>query len=91
LVLAAHMLSLELPGGQGLASWRAGGSGGYRHDDMPGVAGQPRRVALEELVRAQGMRPIQSIDELACDVLESDEELDEFIAYTYAVRRSGLA
>ena len=36
--------------------------------------------------------PIQSADDLACDgVFESDEELEEFLAYTYAARRADLA
>ena len=51
-----------------------------------------RQATLEELFRAKGARPIESVDDLACDgIFESDEELEEFIAYTYAARRADLA
>jgi hypothetical protein len=47
-------------------------------------------VSAEELLRAQGVKPVESVDELACPGLfESDEELDEFIAMVYADRRAG--
>jgi hypothetical protein len=49
-------------------------------------------VPAAELLRSQGVRPIESVDELARpDLFESDEELDEFIAYIYASRHTGLA
>jgi hypothetical protein len=42
-------------------------------------------------VRQQGIRPITSADEFACPgIWGSDEELEEFLAFTYAERR-GLA
>lgn len=51
-----------------------------------------RQATLDELFRAKNVRPIQSADDLACDgVFESDEELEEFLAYTYAARRADLA
>ena len=47
---------------------------------------------LEEQLRRKGVQPIQSADDLACDnIFETDEELDEFLAYTYAARRIDLA
>lgn len=47
---------------------------------------------LEEQLRRKGVRPIRSEDDLACDgIFETDEELDEFLAYTYAARRTDLA
>ena len=50
------------------------------------------RVPAKELLRRQGIRPIESVDELACpDLFESDEELDEFLAMVYSDRRTGLA
>jgi hypothetical protein len=50
------------------------------------------RLSLDELARRQGVRPIASVDELVrWDVFESDEEVDEFIAFTYAMRRAGTA
>ena len=49
-------------------------------------------VPVEELLRRQGIRPIESVDELACpDLFESDEELDEFISFIHASRHTGLA
>jgi hypothetical protein len=51
-----------------------------------------RQASLEELFRAKGVRPIESANDLACDgVFESGEELEEFIAHTYAARRADLA
>lgn len=48
------------------------------------------RVTVEELARRNGARPIESLDDLARDVFASDEELEEFLAYTYANRQAGL-
>lgn len=46
---------------------------------------------LEAQLRRKGVRPIQSADDLAYDdIFETDEELDEFLAYTYAARRADL-
>ncbi len=54
--------------------------------------GTAEHVPAEELLRRQGVRPIKSVDELACpDLFESDEELDEFIAFIHASRHTGLA
>ena len=50
------------------------------------------RVPLDELARRKGVRPIQSIDDLAQDgVFESDEELEAFLAHVYASRHADLA
>lgn len=39
-------------------------------------------VPLEELIRrTPGAHPIASVDELRCDAFETDEELDEFLAF----------
>jgi hypothetical protein len=60
-------------------------------DRLPGW-GTAEHVPAEELLRRQGVRPIESVDDLACpDLFESDDELDEFIAYIYAARHTGLA
>ena len=49
-------------------------------------------LSIEELARLQGVKPVKSVEDLARPgVFESDEELEEFIAYTYAARRSGMA
>jgi hypothetical protein len=54
--------------------------------------GTAEHVPAAELVRRQGVRPIQSTDELVYpDAFESDEELDEFLADLYASRHTGLA
>lgn len=51
-----------------------------------------RQAALDELFRAKKTQPVRSADDLACDgIFETDEELDEFLAYTYAARRADLA
>jgi hypothetical protein len=51
-----------------------------------------RQATLDELFRVKDARPIQTADDLACDgVFDSDEELEEFLAYTYAARRADLA
>ncbi len=48
-------------------------------------------VPAEELVRRQGARPIMSVADMARpDLFESDEELDEFFAEVYAVRRADM-
>jgi len=44
-----------------------------------------------QLLAAKGTRPIRSLDELAADTFESDEELEEFLAFTYAERHRDLA
>jgi hypothetical protein len=47
-------------------------------------------VPAEELARSQGIRPIDSVDDLARpDLLESDEELDDFLADLYAAPSNG--
>jgi hypothetical protein len=51
-----------------------------------------KHVPAEELARRQGIRPIESVDELARPgTFESDEELDEFLVDLYASRRAGMA
>lgn len=50
------------------------------------------RASLEEALRREGAQPIRSADDLACDdVFETDEELDEFLQFTYAARRADIA
>lgn len=48
----------------------------------------PEHVTLRELARQQGVRPIRSAEDLAADVFESDEELDEFLAAVAEWRRA---
>ena len=61
-------------------------------EPLPEGWGTAEHVPVEELLRRQGVRPIESVDELARpDLFESDEELDEFLAMVYADRHTGLA
>lgn len=46
------------------------------------------KIPIEELIRLQGVKPIQSADDLLCDVWE-DGELEEFLAHLYARREAG--
>jgi hypothetical protein len=49
-------------------------------------------VPLEELIRqTPGAHPIRSMDELRCDAFETDEELDEFLAFVTESRHADLA
>jgi|tagenome__1003787_1003787.scaffolds.fasta_scaffold20942962_3 hypothetical protein len=51
-----------------------------------------RRESLDEQVRRRGLKPIRSVDELACEgVFDTDEELDAFLAHVYAERHANLA
>ena len=51
-----------------------------------------RQATLDELFRTKKTQPIRSADDLACEgIFETDEELEEFLAYTYAARRADLA
>jgi hypothetical protein len=59
-------------------------------DSTAGTPARPRMSAAE-LLAAKNTRPIRSLDDLAADVFESDEELEEFLAFTYAERHRDLA
>lgn len=49
-------------------------------------------VPLDELIRrTPGAHPIGSVDELRCDAFETDEELDEFLAFVRQSRHADLA
>jgi hypothetical protein len=49
-------------------------------------------IPLEELVqRTPGAHPISSMDELRSDAFETDEELDEFLAFVTESRHADLA
>ena len=49
-------------------------------------------VPTEELIRRQGVRPINSVEDLAAeDPFESDEEYEAFLADLYASRRADIA
>ena len=59
-------------------------------DSSAGASARPRPSAAE-LLAAKNTRPIQPPGDLAADIFESDEELEEFLAFTYAERHHDLA
>jgi hypothetical protein len=48
------------------------------------------RLSAEDLLAAKHAQPIRSMDDLAADTFESDEELAEFLAFTYAERHRDM-
>lgn len=49
-------------------------------------------VSVEELAQRRGVRPVESVEDMARpDLFESNEELEEFLAHVYASRRADLA
>ena len=59
-------------------------------DNPAGAPARPR-VSAAELLAAKNTRPIQSPGDLAAVIFESDEELEEFLAFIYAERHHDLA
>ena len=60
--------------------------------EHPQRRGSDDLVPLEELVQdTPGAHPISSVDELRSDAFETDEELDEFLAFVAASRHADLA
>jgi hypothetical protein len=57
----------------------------------PAAAPVRPRLSVEQLLAAKKARPVQSLDELAADTFESDQELEEFLIFTYAERHRDLA
>lgn len=49
------------------------------------------RLSVEELLAAKNVRPIRSLDDLKAGTFESEEEVEEFVAFTYAERHRDLA
>jgi hypothetical protein len=49
------------------------------------------RISVEELLAAKGTPAITSIEDLAANTCSSDEELDEFLAFTRAERQRDLS
>jgi hypothetical protein len=51
-----------------------------------------RRPSLDEQARQRGTTPIESADSYAAEgIFESDGEVEEFIAFTYAARQAETA
>jgi hypothetical protein len=60
--------------------------------EQPQRPGSNDLVPLDELIReTSGAHPISSVDELRCDAFETDEELDEFLAFVAGSRQADLA
>lgn len=61
--------------------------------DHAHIAPRPgARASLEEALRREGVQPIRSADDLVCDgIFDTDEELSEFLQFTYAARRADMA
>lgn len=62
-------------------------SGAGRQVGMPK---RPRR-SVAQILAARRTQPIRSLDDLTADTFESDEELEDFLAFTYAERHRDLA
>ena len=60
-------------------------------DSNAGEAPIQPRLSAAQLLAAKDARPIRSLHELAADTFESDEELEEFLAFTYAEGHRDLA
>ena len=53
---------------------------------------ETRPESIDEQVKRKGVRPVESVRDMAQDgVFESDEELEQFLAHTYAARHADLA
>jgi hypothetical protein len=53
---------------------------------------RPRlRLSVEELLAEKGTKPIRVIEDLAADTFASDEEVEEFVAFTHAERHRDLS
>jgi hypothetical protein len=59
-------------------------------DSSAGAVIRPR-LSATQLLAAKNTGPIRSLDNLAADTFESDDELEEFLAFTYAERHRDLA
>lgn len=60
--------------------------------EQPQRAGSDDLLPLDALIRdTPGAHPISSVDELRCDAFETDQELDEFLAFVTDSRHADLA
>ena len=57
-----------------------------------GESPETRPESIDEQVKRKGVRPVESVREMAQDgVFGSDEELEQFLAHVYAARHADLA
>lgn len=60
--------------------------------EHPRPADSEDLIPLNELIRSTpGAHPISSVDELRSDAFETDEELEEFLAFVTESRHADLA
>ncbi|HEY6310680.1 MAG TPA: hypothetical protein VIY52_07720 [Streptosporangiaceae bacterium] len=60
--------------------------------DYAGESPEARSESIEEQVKRKGIRPVESVEDMAQDgVFESDEEVEQFLAHVYAARHADLA
>lgn len=60
--------------------------------DYAGESPETRPEAIDDQVKRKGVRPVESVKDMAQDgVFESDEELEQFLAHVYAARHADLA
>lgn len=60
--------------------------------DYAGESPETRPESVDEQVKRKGIRPVESIEDMAQDgVFESDEEVEQFLAHVYAARHADLA
>ena len=65
-------------------------TGAERFDDDRRIS--RRLESLDEQVRRRGIKPVHDVADMARDgVFETDEELDEFLAWVRAERQANLA
>ena len=58
----------------------------------PSTQPDTEQVSWRELARRKGVKPVMSLSDMARpDLFESDEELDDFLAFVAAQRRADLA
>jgi hypothetical protein len=48
-------------------------------------------ITAEELLAARGTQPIRSLESLAADTFESDEELEGFLVFTRSERQRDVS
>lgn len=57
-----------------------------------GESPQTRHESIDEQAKRKGIRPVDSVEDMAQDgVFSSDEELEQFLAHVYAARHADLA
>jgi hypothetical protein len=78
-----------------LALVRLSSLGGGMTTKSAGYAGESpgaRPESIDEQVKRKGIRPVESVEDMAQDgVFESDEDLEQFLAHVYAARHSDVA